>query len=73
MRCRRVAAAVQKVMRYKCQLLPGEGVVTTLLTNKDGCIVAGTSAGSVALLSPDTRRTITPRPNLAECAYDDAC
>ena len=63
----------QKVMRYKWQLLPDEGYVTTLLINRDGCIVAGTSTGSVALLSPDTRRTITPRPNLAECVYDDTC
>lgn len=66
-------AAVQKVMRYKRQLLPDEGSVTALLTTKDGCLIAGTSTGAIVLLSPDTRRTITPRPNLADCVYDDRC
>jgi hypothetical protein len=54
-------------MRYKLQLLPDEGEITTMVTSSGGCIVVGTSRGAVVLLSPDLRRNITPRPNLADC------
>ena len=56
---------MQVVMRYSRQILPNEGTLTTLLTTRGGCIVAGTSTGAIALLAPDARRTVTPRLNLS--------
>jgi hypothetical protein len=58
-------------MRYHRQLLPDEGDVTALLATREGCVVLGTSRGAVVLLSPDPRRTVTARPNLAECHFDE--
>lgn len=65
-------SGTQTVMRYHRQLLSEEGEVTALLTTREGCIVLGTSRGAVVLLSPDPRRTLTARPNLASCDFDES-
>ena len=63
---------VQRVMRYKAELMHDEGAVLSLVATREGCLLVGTEQGSVVLLSPDTRRTSTRRLNLAMCIHDDA-
>ena len=64
-------SCMQRVMRYKMQMLPDEGDVTAAVVSREGCIALGTSRGAVVLLSPDVRRTITPAPNLAVCPVNE--
>jgi hypothetical protein len=71
--CPHAMCGVQTVMRYRQQLLPDEGTVLSLVATRDGCLIAGTASGSVVLLSPDMRRTVTRRPNLAVCLHDESC
>lgn len=50
------------------QLLPDEGDITALCVSREGCLIVGTSRGDIVLLSPDPRRNITARANLADCS-----
>jgi hypothetical protein len=59
---------MQVVMRFQMQLLPYEGDITALVVSREGCLIVGTSRGDIVLLSPDPRRSVTARTNLADCS-----
>ena len=59
---------VQVVMRLQRQLLPDEGDITALCVSREGCVIVGTARGDIVLLSPDPRRNVTARANLADCS-----